>query len=124
MPNDPMMRKLAKRFPSSRHFTAARKTDDGRWWVPLDEVEALFPDAEATAWVLDETKGALRAAVDDGIRGAFVFWELRDVRLPDVSVLSTVQDGHEVAIVFEAAARQQRNPRFEARRRLVDLGSS
>jgi hypothetical protein len=123
MPDDPTMRKLAKRFPSSRHFTAARKTDDGRWWVPLDEVEALLPDAEATAWVLDETKETLRDAASDGVRAAFVFWEGHDIRMPDVSVVSTVQDGHEVAAVFEAAARQQRNPSFEARRRLVDLGS-
>jgi len=117
------MGKLAKRFPACRHFSSARKTDDGRWWVPLDEVEALLPDAEATAWVLSETKHALRSAADDGIRGAFVFWEFGAIRMPEVSVVSTVQDGHEVAAVFEAAARQQRNPRFQARRRLVDLGS-
>lgn len=123
MANNQTMGKLAKRFPSCRHFSAARQTDDGRWWVPLDEVEAVLPDAEATAWILDETKQTLREAASEGVRAAFVYWKGHDIRMPDVSVVSTVQDGHEVAAVFEAAARQQRNPRFEARRRLMDLDS-
>lgn len=112
--------KLHKRFPSTRHFTAALKTADGRYWVPVDELEALLPDADKTAWVLDETKQTLLAAADDGCRGAFVLWR-REENL--IQTVSTVQDGQEIAEALSYAARQHRNPGFLARRRLVDLGS-
>jgi len=112
--------KLHKRFPSTRHFTAALKTDDGRYWVPVDELESLIPDAEKTAWVLDETKQVLLAAAEVECRGATVIWQ-REQNL--IQTVSTVQDGQEIAEALSYAARQHRNPAFLARRRLVDLGS-
>ncbi len=112
--------KLHQRFPSTRHFTVALKTVDGRYWVPVDELQHVLPDAEKTAWVLDETKEVLLDAAADGCRGAFVLWP-RDQNL--IQTVSTVQDGEEIAEALSYAARQHRNPAFLARRRLLDLGS-
>ena len=112
--------KLHSRFPSSRHFTTAIKTEDGRYWVPLDEVEPQFPDPEKTAWVLDETKQTLLECADQEIRGIFVMWNRQENA---IRAVATVQDAKEIIEALEATVRQYRNPSFARGRRLIDLGS-
>jgi len=112
--------KLHARFPSSRHFTTAIKTSDGRYWVPLDEVEPQFPDAAKTAWVMDETRETILFHAAQDIRALFLMWNREENA---IRTATSAQDAQEIIEALEATVRQYRNPAFVRNRRLLDLGS-